>query len=183
MFNRCLVEGGGDVAFVRHTTVLENTAGRNPMHWSRNIIPSDFELLCRDGSRARFNEYKTCNLGKIPANAIVTSEYKPLQHIEAYVNLFIIAQELYGSKYSEDYKFKMFVSPIESGLNDLIFQDATSSLVSIPDAKRNFIQYLGPEFMRAIRNVDCASFGHSLVAPIHLLIISIVISLITFNRG
>lgn len=172
------------MAFVRHTTVLENTAGRNPMHWSRNIIPSDFELLCRDGSRARFNEYKTCNLGKIPANAIVTSEYKPLQHIEAYVNLFIIAQELYGSKYSEDYKFKMFVSPIESGLNDLIFQDATSSLVSIPDAKRNFIQYLGPEFMRAIRNVDCASSSDLLTAPIRLLIASIVTGLLalTFNR-
>lgn len=157
MLNRCLVEGAGDVAFVRHTTILENTAGRNPQFWSRNIIPSDFELLCPDGSRAQFNEYKTCNLARIPSNAIVTSEYKPVQHIDSYVNLFIIAQELYGSKYSEDYKFKMFVSPVESGFSDLIFQDATSSLVPIPESKRNYQQYLGLEFMRAIRNVDCAS--------------------------
>lgn len=144
------------------------------MFWSRNIIPSDFELLCRDGSRAQFNEYKRCNLGKIPANAIVTSEYKPVQHIDSYVNLFIIAQELYGSKYSEDYKFKMFVSPIESGYNDLIFQDSTSSLFAIPESKRNFIQYLGPEFMRAIRNVDCASSSNSLIKSINLLSFTIV---------
>ena len=111
------------------------------MFWSRNIIANDFELLCRDGSRAQFNEYRTCNLGKIPANAIVTSQYKLKQHIDSYVNLFIIAQELYGSKYSEDYKFKMFVSPIEAGYNDLIFQDATTSLIAIPESKRDFIKY------------------------------------------
>lgn len=54
----------------------------------------------------------------------------------------------------------MFVSPIELGYNDLIFQDATTSLVPIPEAKRNFIKYLGSDFLRAIRNVDCASSAH-----------------------
>ena len=149
------------------------------MLWSRNIIPSDFELLCKDGSRAQYNEYKTCNLGKIPSNALVTSEYKPKQHIDSYVNLFIIAQELYGSKYSEDYKFKMFVSPIESGFSDLIFQDATTSLIAIPDSKRNFIQYLGSEFLRAIRNVDCASSSYEFCLSISLVKFVILFNLAT----
>ena len=55
---RCLVEGGGEVAFVKHTTIFENTAGRNPLMWARNVAPEDFELLCRDGSRQTFDKYK-----------------------------------------------------------------------------------------------------------------------------
>ncbi len=51
---RCLVEGGGHVAFVRHATVLENTDGKSREYWSRNQLSRDYELLCRDGQRAPF---------------------------------------------------------------------------------------------------------------------------------
>ena len=68
---RCLVEGGGHVAFVRHTTVIENTGGKKREWWARDALPDDFELLCPDGTRAEVNEYKTCNLGKVKSNAIV----------------------------------------------------------------------------------------------------------------
>lgn len=47
---RCLVEGGGDVAFVKHTTVMENTGGKRREWWARNTLNDDFELLCPDGS-------------------------------------------------------------------------------------------------------------------------------------
>lgn len=144
------------MAFVRHTTILENTAGRNPMFWARNVIPDDFELLCRDGTRARHNEYRKCNLGQVPANALVTSGDRHPQQIDAYVNLFLLAQELYGSKYSEDYTFKMFVSESERGLPDLIFQDSTSSLVAVPEYRRDYLAYLGPSFVHAFKRVDCA---------------------------
>ena len=46
---RCLVEGGGNVAFVKHTTVLENTDGKRRQFWARNQINTDFQLLCRNG--------------------------------------------------------------------------------------------------------------------------------------
>lgn len=46
---RCLVEGGGDVAFVKHTTVMENTGGKRREWWARNTLNDDFELLCPDG--------------------------------------------------------------------------------------------------------------------------------------
>jgi hypothetical protein len=47
---RCLIEGGGQVAFVKHTTVSEVTDGKRRETWARNTLSGDYELLCRDGS-------------------------------------------------------------------------------------------------------------------------------------
>lgn len=43
------MEGGGDVAFVKHTTVKENTDGKRREWWARNALNEDYELLCPDG--------------------------------------------------------------------------------------------------------------------------------------
>lgn len=51
---RCLIEGGGDVAFVRHSTVAETAGGRRREWWARNTLRDDFQLLCPDG------KYKIC---------------------------------------------------------------------------------------------------------------------------
>jgi len=152
---RCLVEGGGEIAFVKHTAILENTGGKNPSLWSRNVIPDDFELLCRDGTRATYNDYQRCNLGKVAANAMVTGGNRPQGHKEAYVNLFLLAQQFYGSKYSEDFTFKMFTSP-SSSWPDLIFQDATSQLQPVPESDRNYVPYLGHDFLKSMKIVDCS---------------------------
>lgn len=150
---RCLVEGGGDVAFCKHTAIFENTGGSNRETWARNLIKSDFELLCRDGSRAPVNEYKTCNLGIIPPNAIVTRGDTPFRLIDAYVNLFMYGQQYYGSKYSEEYTFKLFSS---TNGKDLIFQDATQQLVRVPMVNQIYNSYLNPEFLRAMETVFCS---------------------------
>merc|ERR1712110_1155918 len=42
---RCLVEGGGNVAFIKHTTVTENCDGKRKEWWARNQLTSDYELL------------------------------------------------------------------------------------------------------------------------------------------
>ncbi|XP_024941714.1 melanotransferrin isoform X2 [Cephus cinctus] len=155
---RCLVEGGGDVAFVKHTTVAENTNGKRREFWARNTFTKDFQLLCPDGTRLPTSEYRRCNLGKVPANAIVTRGgyygYNDTQ-VQAYINLFIYAQQFYGRKEQDEFSFSMFYSfPPHS---DLIFQDAAQQLHVIPPEKREFSAYLGPDFMRAKRIVDCAA--------------------------
>lgn len=159
---RCLVEGGGKIAFVKHTTVFENTAGRNSMWWARNIMPGDFELVCRDGSRQPQDNYARCNLGKVASNAIVTTPSKPQHVLDAYINLFVYAQQFYGSKYSEDFTFKMFVSEAEH--RDLIFQDSTQQLKPVPLERRNYKDYLGTDFLQAVRLVDCSA-SSTITAP------------------
>lgn len=159
---RCLVEGGGDVAFVKHTTVAENTDGKRKEWWARNTFTRDFQLLCPDGTRRGTNNYKECNLGKVAANAIVTrggEGYNETQ-VNAYINLFIYAQQFYGRKEQDDFSFSMFYSV--PPYSDLIFQDATQQLVIIPKEKREYTAYLGPDFMRARRIVDCAAGAASL---------------------
>jgi len=179
---RCLVEGGGEIAFAKHTTILENTAGRNPQWWARNVSPDDYELLLCEGTRDTYKEYKRCNLGRVSTNAIVTNKYKDDYYKEAYINLFIYAQQFYGSKYSEDFTFKMFVSEIEH--KDLIFQDSTVQLKAIPRWKRDYKEYLGHDFLKAMSLVDCTAGAHSIEASFVnylLLVITLIISLRLIN--
>lgn len=176
---RCLVEGGGNIAFAKHTAIFENTNGRNPAFWSRNKIDDDFELLCKDGSRNEVKNFAECNLGQVASNAIVTSQYKAYLHKEAYMNLFIYAQQFYGSKYSKYFTFKMFVS--DKGFKDLIFQDSTVNLKLIAPEKRDYRKYLGHEFLKAMSVVDCTAGGTGLSSNYSLLIVTTILTFLYFH--
>lgn len=86
---RCLVEGEGDVAFVKHVTVRGNTGknsldlikvlnknscftldGRNPEGWASHLKSSDFELLCPDGVRNSIDDYENCHLARAPPHMV-----------------------------------------------------------------------------------------------------------------
>lgn len=154
---RCLVEGGGDVAFAKHTTVSENTGGKRREWWARNRLNDDFQLLCPDGTRGMLDDYERCNLGKVKANAIMTrgGQFYNETEMNTYLNLFIYAQQFYGRKEQDAFGFSMFYS--YPPYSDLIFQDATRQLVVIPEEKRSYDLYLGGTFMRARRITDCDS--------------------------
>lgn len=152
---RCLVEGGGHVAFVKHTTVNENTGGKRREWWARDALVDDFELLCPDGTRAEVNEYKRCNLGRVKANAVVTRGgygYNETQ-LNAFINLFLYSQTFYGKKIPDEFSFSMFYST--PPYTDLIFQDATTQLRIVPPHERYYASYVGKDFLRARRIVDC----------------------------
>lgn len=58
------------------------------------------------GTRAEVNEYKRCNLGKVKANAVVTRGgygYNETE-INAFINLFIYAQQFYGRKEADEFR-------------------------------------------------------------------------------
>ena len=58
------------------------------------------------GTRARVQEFRRCNIGKVKANAIVTrggEAYNEAQ-IKAYTNLFVYAQQFYGRATYDEFK-------------------------------------------------------------------------------
>ncbi|KAG8174344.1 hypothetical protein JTE90_015522 [Oedothorax gibbosus] len=68
---RCLAEGKGDIAFVKHSTVPGYTDGRSHLQWAKDLISSDFKLLCGKGGTGNISTYEECNLGKVPAHQVV----------------------------------------------------------------------------------------------------------------
>ncbi|CAH1266101.1 LTF [Branchiostoma lanceolatum] len=142
---RCLVEGAGDVAFVNHVTVYENTNGHSEEEWTRNLDEDDFELLCPDGSRQPWNQYKECNLARVPAHAVMTS-YHSRKNLQQIVDVLNQAQEHFGTEGSGD--FQMFDSSEFEG-RDLMFRDNVQRLV--PVGQRNTWQkWLGSSYMESV---------------------------------
>ncbi|XP_077147377.1 saxiphilin-like [Ranitomeya variabilis] len=118
---RCLVEKG-DVAFVLHTAVFENTDGKNPELWAKDLKSTDFELLCPDGSRAPVSDYKKCHLLGISPQSIFT---RP-ESLRDVVRITLNQQSLYGRKGFQKDIFQLFSS---SHGQNLLFSDRTQCLV------------------------------------------------------
>ncbi|KAF2363139.1 Transferrin-like domain [Trinorchestia longiramus] len=173
---QCLVEGGGDVAFLKHTTVPENTDGKRRDWWARNQLTADYQLLCRDGTRRPVTEYLECHLGKVRANAIVTRggyDYNETE-VLTYTNLFLYAQQFFGRDSDEEWDFQMFNS--KDRFADVIFQDATQQLLPLPRELQHYHEYLGPEFLNARYRVDCTAGSIRLTASATLLVLATLIA-------
>ncbi|XP_063771615.1 serotransferrin-B-like [Pseudophryne corroboree] len=152
---RCLVERG-DVAFVKHTTVFENTDGKNPADWAKKLKSNDFELLCVDGSRASVGDYKACNLAEVPAHAVV-SRLEKRNHVLKIVKK---QQSLFGRNGTQRHKFQMFGS--KEG-KDLLFKDSTQCLLEI-DQKITMEDYLGKTYYSAVSTLNKCSTTSELLS-------------------
>ncbi|EDM11456.1 antigen p97 (melanoma associated) identified by monoclonal antibodies 133.2 and 96.5 (predicted) [Rattus norvegicus] len=143
---RCLAEGAGDVAFVKHSTVLENTDGKTLPSWGKALMSQDFQLLCRDGSRADITEWRRCHLAKVPAHAVVVRDDMDGGLIFRLLNE---GQLLFSH---EDSSFQMFSSKAY-GQKNLLFKDSTLELV--PIATQNYESWLGQEYLHAMKGLLC----------------------------
>ncbi|XP_036409620.1 transferrin-a [Megalops cyprinoides] len=146
---RCLVEGGGDVAFVKHTIVLENSDGQGAP-WAKDLKSDDFELLCPSGptATAPVRSHLGCHLAKVPAHAVMTRpEIK-----STVVSVLQDQQSKFGA--SSSGSFKMFQS---DGGKNLLFKDSTKCLQKVPDGS-SFKAFLGPEYYASMTSLrQCAS--------------------------
>ncbi|XP_060762532.1 serotransferrin-2-like [Neoarius graeffei] len=144
---RCLAEGAGDVAFVKHTTVAENTDGNGPA-WAKAFKSSDYKLICPRGT-AKITEYEKCHLAKVPAHAVVTHPEKR----DDVVSFLKEQQAMFGHSSSWG-MFNMFKS---EGNQNLLFKDSTKCLQEVPPEK-NYKEFLGKEYVTSIDSLrECAS--------------------------
>ncbi|NXP32975.1 TRFM protein, partial [Leiothrix lutea] len=143
---RCLAENDGEVAFVKHSTVPENTDGRSPFSWAQGFRSRDFQLLCRDGRRADVTEWRSCHLARVPARAVVV---RPDTDGTVLFRLLNQGQQRFNGAGA---KFQMFDSAAY-GAQNLLFRDATTELVAI--TAQNYQAWLGDEYLHAMQALSC----------------------------
>ncbi|KAL7841970.1 hypothetical protein SRHO_G00236590 [Serrasalmus rhombeus] len=144
---RCLADRTGDVAFVKHTTVGENTDGKGP-DWASELKSSDFKLIC-PGRSAPVSDFAKCHLAMVPAHAVVT---RPESRSDV-VTILKEQQSRFGSGIP-DAPFKMFES--KNGKN-LLFKDSTQCLQEVP-ATKGFKEFLGDAYMSSMDSLrQCAT--------------------------
>ncbi|CAJ1072255.1 transferrin-a isoform X2 [Xyrichtys novacula] len=140
---RCLVEGAGDVAFIKHTIVSENSDGNGP-DWASGVSSGEYELICPGRGPVPISEYQQCNLAKVPAHAVVTRPESRSDVIQVLQN----QQAQFGMS-ADEFSFKMFNS--NNGKN-LLFKDSTKCLQEV-QAGTTYDQFLGSEYMDAMNSL------------------------------
>ncbi|KAK7067218.1 Antigen p97-like protein [Halocaridina rubra] len=144
---RCLAEGGGDVAFVKHTTVAENTNGNNNASWTRGLRALDFKLLCKVTGTADIVDYNTCNLARVPAHKVLTGIKSDKIMQEEIRIMFLRASDLFPK--GQDI-LNMFGSFHEH--QNLIFKDSATELVNI--RQDSFHKSLDDVYYRALSELS-----------------------------
>nr|XP_055058490.1 serotransferrin-1-like isoform X2 [Misgurnus anguillicaudatus] len=118
---RCLAEGAGEVAFIKHSIVSSNTDGNGP-EWAKNLKSGDYELICPSSPfKAEISDYEKCNWALVPAHAVITRE----DVRNDVVTLLKDAQTVPD--------INLFKS--DDGKN-LVFSDSTKCLQEIKDSKK-----------------------------------------------
>ncbi|XP_040595753.1 lactotransferrin [Mesocricetus auratus] len=147
---RCLAEKAGDVAFLKDSTVLQNTDGKNTNEWARNLRLEDFELLCLDDTRKPVTEAKNCHLAIAPNHAVV-SRVDKAEYIQ---EVMIEQQKHFGNAGSRcPGEFCLF----RSETKNLLFNDNTECLARL-HGKTTYEKYLGKEYVTATANLkQCSS--------------------------
>ncbi|KFP20647.1 Ovotransferrin, partial [Egretta garzetta] len=141
---QCLVERG-DVAFIKHSIVEENTDGKNKEDWAKNLKMDQFELLCTNGQRANVMAYRDCHLAEVPTHAVVTRPEKAKKVQE----LLERQEKLFGTKGIDKDRFKMF----ESQTKDLLFKDLTKCLIKLRDGT-TYKEFLGDQYYASVASLN-----------------------------
>uniref|UniRef100_A0A4W2GWE4 Serotransferrin n=1 Tax=Bos indicus x Bos taurus TaxID=30522 RepID=A0A4W2GWE4_BOBOX len=134
---KCLMEGAGDVAFVKHSTVFDNLP--NPED------RKNYELLCGDNTRKSVDNYQECYLAMVPSHAVVARTVGGKEDV--IWELLNHAQEHFGKDKPDN--FQLFQSPHGK---DLLFKDSADGFLKIP-SKMDFELYLGYEYVTALQNL------------------------------
>nr|AAD38331.1 serum iron transport protein transferrin [Trichosurus vulpecula] len=146
---RCLVENKGDVAFVKHTTVLENVEGKNTEPWAANLKPKTLGSLCLDGSQKEVTRASECHLAKAPNHAVISRRDKA----DLVRQVLLDQQSKYGT-YGNDRK----TFTLLPNTKNLLFKDNTECLAKLPE-RITYEQFLGQEYVTAVGSLKKCSIS------------------------
>ncbi|XP_067310104.1 serotransferrin-1-like isoform X2 [Pseudorasbora parva] len=121
---RCLAEGAGEVAFIKHSIVGDYTEGIRP-DWAKDLKADEFELICPKSPDRTFKhtEFADCNLAKVPAHAVITRK-------DVRSDVVSVLRE--AQKYPD--------SPFKSkGERNLLFSDSTKCLQETTKPLQEFL--------------------------------------------
>ncbi|KAG0727771.1 Transferrin [Chionoecetes opilio] len=131
---RCLVHGGGDVAFVKHTTVPDNTDGSNSDDWAMSLRSGDYKLLCPshdDTNTAAVTEFKTCNLALVPAHEVVVNGRMSEERQKHVRQVLLGVSQVFGETSPTRKTFRLFGK--YRGKSDLLFKDSAKGLKALSE--------------------------------------------------
>ncbi|XP_015284559.1 PREDICTED: melanotransferrin-like [Gekko japonicus] len=172
---RCLAEHRGDVAFVKHSSVFENTDGNNTASWASQLRSEDFQLLCPNGARAEVRQFARCHWGQVPARAVMVH---PDTNALAVYGLLSKAQDFFGDDYN-GHGFKMFDSSDFQGA-DLIFRDSTTEIVPV-GVKTTYASWLETQFLESLEGLESLQCSGAAMEPVNVfLLLMASLSFITF---
>lgn len=142
----CLVEGVGDVVFVKYSMVLENMDGKIFFFWGQVLLLQDFELLCWDGSWVDVIEWRQCYLVCVFVYVVVVWVDIDGGFI---FWLFNEGQCLFSYEGSS---FQMFSFEVY-GQKDLFFKDFILEFVFI--VMQIYEVWLGQEYLYVMKGLFC----------------------------
>lgn len=123
---KCLAEGNGDVAFIKHTTIDLEAAES----WFQAITPplqaSDFKLLCRGGGCKERSEYQSCHLAKVPAHTVTVNP-----KFVGSTTRSNVASDLVTASADSAFASMFFSGVTNPNPGSLIFKSGTKSLISV----------------------------------------------------
>ncbi|XP_067032998.1 melanotransferrin-like [Acropora muricata] len=134
---KCMMDGAGDVAFVKHTTVGDS--GEDA---------SQYMYLCTDGTRSA--SWEKCFLEKVPAHAVMTKSGHT--HNAQFKSLLLHLSAYYGRNQTNSSDFQLFVSSKYGG-SDLLFKDSTQKLVDV-GVRNTYRLWLGNEYLQDLEELN-----------------------------
>eukprot|EP00249_Psilotum_nudum_P036964 c9142_g1_i1 orf=474-1886(-) len=124
---RCLMDGTGDIAFLRSDTVQGLSAdGSNKQDWSTKSV-NEFMYLCpQEGCRPINDNLANCTFGSVPANLIMTRNSQPNS------KRLTIVQTLLNASWSD---------ALYSGKNwqDHVLSASAQNLVEVKELTREYL--------------------------------------------
>ncbi|RXN39228.1 melanotransferrin [Labeo rohita] len=112
--------------------------------WAQGLHSTDYQLLCRDGTRSPVTDYEKCHLARVPSRGIVVHS-----DISSSVVYNMLREGLQKSGFS------MFSSSGYGGTN-LLFSDSSTTFIEA--GNENYIEWLG-RYYYILKAMDCTQSG------------------------